>query len=334
MTKHILITGAAGFIGRHLCHHLSETTPWRLTALVGLRYADDLPALLGRLGGRDTRIIFHDLRAPIPESVAQTIGEVDCIVNLAGESHVDRSIQEPAPFVANNFALALHLLEYARQVRPGLFIHMGTDEVFGPAPEGVAFPEWDRYLPSNPYAASKCAQDALAIAWWRTYGVPVVLARTMNNFGPGQHPEKLIPKACRALLAGQAVPLHARLIGGQWDIGSRCWLHARNTADALRFIIERVEPTFYPAADRPPAVNIAGQVELTNLEVVERIARILGVPCRYEFMEEGAARPGHDHRYALSPDLLTSLGWSPPLDFERAFTETVRSYLPRQLAGA
>lgn len=323
-----LITGGSGFIGRHFAQHLLDNTDWRLVILDSLNYAAD--TALTPLGER-VSLFYHDLRSPIPEALKERIGSVDYFFNLASSSHVDRSIADPVPFVMNNVSLVLNALEYAREVRPKLFLHVGTDEQFGPAPDGVFFKEWDRELPSNPYAASKSSQAAICISYWRTYGLPIILTNAMNNFGEGQNSEKYIPKAIRHLLRGEPVPVHGGLFEGKWEAGSRVWLHARNHADALLFIAKNVKPTLYPAADRPDKFNVAGDRELSNMDIVFRLAHLLCVKPLYRWENFHETRPGHDMRYGLDGGKLRELGWVPPLDLEESFNRTVDWY--REQAG-
>ena len=324
-----LITGGCGFIGRHLCHHLLQHTDWHLILLDSLNYATNVPALLGDRDWDSTRVrlLYHDLRAPIHESLREKIGDVKYIFNLASESHVDKSIYDPVPFVQNNVALMLNMLEYARIVKPEKFFQISTDEVYGPAPDGYAFKEWDVAIPSNPYAASKAAQEAICISYWRTYNLPIVITNTMNNFGSSQHKEKFMPKVIRCLLSGQPVPVHGeRRPDGTWVAGSRVWLHARNHADALLHLANNCTPEMYPDADRPSRFHIAGDEELSNLEVVERVASILGVPPEFEWVDWHGSRPGHDRRYALDGNKLRKT-WTPPMTLDESLQQTVKSYM-------
>jgi dTDP-glucose 4,6-dehydratase len=276
-------------------------------------------------GAWDDRVVtvMHDLACPLPATLVRDIGPVDYILNVASESHVDRSISDPASFVRNNTELMLNVLEYARQVEPRMVLHMGTDEEYGPAYGDYKHREWDTVLPSNPYSASKAAQSALATAWWRTFGVPAVLTRTMNLVSPGQAGEKFVPTVIRKILAGETVQIHASPDG---EPGSRHWIDAREFAAAWLHILRTITPQTYPEHDRPSMFHVVGE-ERTNLQIAQTIAGILGRPLTYELTSFHASRPGHDLRYALDGSKLAEAGWTPGRPIEETLVDIVKWYV-------
>jgi len=325
--KRILVTGGTGFVGHHFVEHILKQTDWEIELIDKLSYSGDA-AKITELAVYDpsrVKIHWHDLRAPIMESLDHEIGHIDYIINFASESHVDRSIDEPATFIHNNIMLVVNALEYARFKKVKKFIQISTDEVFGPCYDEEGFSEWQVHVPSNPYSASKSAQESIAISYWRTYGVPVFITNTMNMFGERQHPEKLIPMSVSLLLKGEPVPIHAQYDHSlkTWIPSSRFWLHARNHADALLWILEGVGPNMFPTYTRPNKFNISGDVELSALQIVERIAEIMGVFANIEFVDYHSHRPGHDMRYALNGSKIESWGWLPPVGFDKSLEKTV-----------
>lgn len=325
--KRALLTGAGGFIGAHTLAHVMHNTDWDLVCVDSFRHKGKTDRIAEMLNAHPdwrerTTVITHDLIAPFSPQMIEKIGPIDYVLNVASESHVDRSITDPVPFVKNNVDLVLNMLEYARIVRPSYFMQISTDEVYGAAPEGVNHKEWSKILPSNPYSASKAAQEAICISYWRTYGVPVVITNTMNNFGEMQDPEKYIPMLIKKIHNGETVTVH----GDKQAIGSRYYLHARNHADALLFIINNVKPEVYEDTDgivMPTRFNVVGEAEVNNLEMAELIAKLQGKELRYELVNFHATRPGHDRRYALDGNKLKALGWKPPVDFETSLKHTV-----------
>lgn len=322
MPKHILITGASGFIGSHLCEHLLVNTDWLITGIDALTYAGDVGKLTdsSHFDSKRIKIFWHDLRAPVMETLDKRIrarGQIDYFINMASASHIDHSIAEPVPFVMNNVGIALHALEYARVVKPEVFVQFETDEIYGSST--VPLKEWSPINPSNPYSASKASQGCLATAWWRTYGVPTVLVAPMNNFGERQDKEKFVPKCIRAVREGRMVTIH----GAPGAVGSRYYLHARNAADAVLFILG-LPLVHYPQADKPDRYNIVGDKRLDNLEMAKAIAEIIGEKLFYKFDNCPRARPGHDLHYALDGSKLASLGWKAPVDFDESLKRTVR----------
>jgi dTDP-glucose 4,6-dehydratase len=320
----VLVTGAGGFIGAHVVEHLLENTDWEVVGLDSFRHkGDSLRATHERLLEPRYTVFCHDLRAPISARLADQIGPVDFILNLASESHVDRSIQDPVPFVENNVSLVLNVLEYARRAKPRVFVQISTDEVYGPTNSPHGHIEWSPIMPSNPYAASKAAQEAIAIAYWRTYGVPVVITNTMNNFGERQDPEKFIPLLIEHIARGETVQIH----GTPGQIGSRFYLHARNHADALLFLLRRYQegvPAFFSAdAAMPPRFNVVGEVEIDNLALAELVAGLMGRELHYQLVDFHSTRPGHDPRYALDGSRLALLGWQAPVPFEQSLERTI-----------
>jgi len=265
-------------------------------------------------------VYTHDLNAPLSPLLVDRIGAIDYIINMASESHVNRSIEHPVPFVQNNVSLVLNMLEYARLVKPKSFIQIGTDEVYGPVEANYKHEEWSRILPSNPYAASKAAQEAIAISYWRSYGVPVVLTNTMNNFGERQDAEKFLPSLVDSVMRGRLVQVHA----SKGEMGSRYWLHARNHADALVWLLENRSPARFPRAVQPDRYNIVGDRRLDNLSMASLVAQILDKPLYYESTDYHSSRPGHDLHYGLDGTKLHELGWRAPVDFEEALERTVR----------
>jgi dTDP-glucose 4,6-dehydratase len=328
-TRRVIVAGSHGFIGRYVTRALAADG-WAVTGLHKNGYADQPK----RPDHDGLASIVCDLATTLPRPIG-----CDAIVNLAAESHVDKSIADPVPFIQNNLMCALRMLELARLVGPKMFIQVSTDEVFGPAPPGVFYQEWDRQIPSSPYAASKSMQEMAAISYWRTYRVPVVIVRLMNNFGVGQNDEKMVPKTVRCIKEGKPVPVHAEqalLADGTevgWVPGSRTWLHASNTADAIRFILANVRPIMYPGnhpisdalsdSDRPLAFNVSGDIEIDNADLVRRAGVILGLPAHIKYVDFHSSRPGHDRRYALGGEALRQRGWVPPTSFEDSFRETV-----------
>lgn len=320
MTDRILVTGAAGFLGHHFVEHILKATDWDVVGLASFRHQGCPLRLAHLVGDERFRLVRTELGAPVGPRVAYEIGDVDLIVNFAAESHVDRSIETPIPFVVNNVEVALSLLEYAREAKPRHVIQFSTDEVYGPAPAGYAHREWDAIIPSNPYSASKAAQEACAIAWWRTYGVPLSLVNSMNLIGERQTPEKLVPVIIREVLRGGQVPIYG---ASEDEIGSRTYLHARNLADGLLFLLG-ADPLLHPAVDRPDRWNVVGEREINNLDMARLVAEILGKPLHYRLVPEGHARPGHDRRYALDGTKLAGAGWKQPMNFEESLRRTVR----------
>ena len=340
MTR-VLLTGAGGFAGHHFLEHVLRTTDWTVAITDSFRHkgrTDRVAQVLwsGSYAFRSsprrqpdwldrTTVITHDLTAPFSFTAADRIDGpgLDYIVAMASESHVDRSIADPVPFVLNNTAVMLHTLELARQLHPRAVVVVSTDEVYGPE-AGGPHPEWDVILPSNPYSASKAAQEAIAISYWRTYGVPVVLINSVNLIGERQDAEKYVPMIIRKAIRGEVVTVH----GSPGHIGSRYYLHCRNLADGIMFLLGR-QPAMFSArdhrgADRPDRYNITGPDRISNLELAQMIATDAGYPLKYRFTDFHSARPGHDPHYGLDGGKLAVLGWKPPVPFAESLERTVR----------
>ena len=320
----LLISGAAGFIGSHILEHVLTNTDWRVTCVCSWRHKGTPERIEEVLKGDPSwrervSVITHDLAAPLTPQTKARIGHVDYVINAAADSHVDRSIENPRPFVENNVGVALTMLEFARESKPKVFVQVSTDEVYGAAPEGYSHAEWEAILPSNPYSASKACQEAIAISYWRTYGVPVVITNTMNNFGEMQDAEKYMAKCVRLIAAGETVPVH----GKDGKYGSRYYLHARNHADAILHIVRNLPPKKFGEADRPDRYNVVGDAEKDNLEVALDIGAALGAAVSHEEVDFHSTRPGHDPRYALDGSKLKGFGWVPPLDYATSLKKYV-----------
>lgn len=320
--ERILITGGSGFIGHHLIDYVLQKADAEIVVLDRLDLSGSLEriASLPSLENSRKRVhfVWHDLKSPLNEHIARRIGDIDHIIHLAASSHVDRSIEDPLSFVMDNVVGTTNLLNFARTL-PKLktFLNFSTDEVYGPAPVGYAHAEGEPHRPSNPYSASKSGQEAIGYAFFVTYGLPVITTHTMNNFGERQHPEKLVPKTIRSVIKGEKMPIFAELNekGKLVAVGSRFWLHAWNTADAVMFLLKKGVPG--------EEYNIIGFDELTNLDMAERVAKIVGKPLIPEFVDFHKTRPGHDRRYALDGTKLANLGWKPELTFDESLRKTV-----------
>lgn len=297
MTR-VLITGADGFVGSHVLRYLMEKTDWTFTCVCSWRHKGN-PLRIKP----DERIdvITHDLVGVMPD-----LGDFDYILNLASESHVDRSIADPVPFIENNVSSTLQMLEYARKHVPKVFIQFSTDEVFGTTNHA----EQDVLMPSNPYAASKAAQEMIAIAYWRTYKVPVVITNSNNIVGPGQDPEKFIPKVVELIKAGEEVSIHTT----DGTPGTRYYNPVDNISDALLFILTQLKGD--PMATRPARYSLPGGQQLNNLEMAGLIAQILGKPLKYRLVDAETVRPGYDQFYPAAEGKLIELGWKPPQTLE------------------
>lgn len=315
--KKVLITGGAGFIAHHMIGHLLNHTDWQITTLDRLDYSGNLNRLHDLMISFDpevrkrVKVVHHDLKAELNPLVRSEIGQVDYILHLAAGSHVDRSIEYPMEFVLDNVVGTCNILEFARtQTNLERFIYFSTDEVFGPAPDGIKYKENDRYNSTNPYSASKAGGEELAVAYENTYGLPVYITHTMNVFGERQHPEKYIPMCIRKTRDGETITIHS---DKTCTIpGSRHYIHAEDVSSAILFLLNydgTFEPTWGDA--KCPKFNIVGSEELNNLELAQIIAAAQGKDLKYELIDFHSSRPGHDLRYALDGSKMKELGWEP-----------------------
>lgn len=323
--KRVLLTGASGFVGSHVLRHILANTDYEIVCLVSFRHRGITDRIRLAVAGHDdnfirTKVITHDLTAPISPVLSNEIGNIDYVLNVASESHVGRSIEEPVAFIENNVSLVCNMLEWARFSNIEKFLHVSTDEVYGPAPIGHAHKEWqDQYFPSNPYSASKAAQESIAYSYWRTYGVPLIITNTMNIIGEMQDPEKFIPMIMKRAVSGETVPIHASPTG---ELGSRFYLHARNQADALLFALSQPTPE-YGESQAPQKFHVVGEKEVNNLEMAQMVAYFAGNKLNYELVDFHSSRPGHDLRYALDGKKIADAGWKAPLSLEESMKRTV-----------
>jgi len=327
--KRVLLTGAGGAIGVHMLAKLLRDTDWHIVATDSFRHKGYLDRITTMLGGNNEwreriTLLIHDLTVPFTSRNIRTIGKADYIINLASLSDVQDSINNPAPFITGNVALMLTMLELAREIKPDVFVQFSTDEVYGPAEKDSAgHAEWDVIVPSNPYAASKAAQEAIAISYWRSYGVPLIITNTMNNFGEMQGASKFPAKIQSALEHGKPVSIHCAADG---QIGTRYYLHSENTADALLYILRHCPPVLHTPGhiDRPERYNIVGNKQVSNLELAQTIAALMGKPLETTLVNFHDTNPGHDLHYGLSGKKLAEKGWAAPLGFEESLRRTIR----------
>jgi len=323
----VLITGGAGFIAHHVIDHFLRETDWNIVCLDRLDISGNLNRLHDMLKEHDAkmvssrlRIIFHDLKSEINSQLVSDIGPIDKVIHIAAASHVDRSISYPMEFVMDNVVATVNVLEYARRYCTNLsdFVYFSTDEIFGVAPPGVAYKEYDRYNSTNPYSASKAAGEEFCVAYENTYKMPIKVTHTMNVFGERQHPEKFIPGTIRKVRDNQKVIIHSdrtRTIPG-----SRMYIHAKDVAEGLLFILNLTD---YTVEGMCPKFNLVGTEEIDNLELAKMIARSINKPLDYEMTDFHSSRPGHDLRYALDGGLLEELGWKPSIKLSERIAQVV-----------
>ena len=317
MSKTILVTGGCGFIGSHFVEHVVKNTDWDIIVIDKLSYASyglDRHRKMSLLKNDRIRLFTWDLEKGIPEFLTKEIGHVDYIVHMAAETHVDNSIETPVPFIHNNIMSTVSMLEYARKIKDlKIFFYFSTDEVYGPALGDKMYREDERHNPTNPYSASKSGAEGICMAYRNTYKVPVMRVNVMNAFGEMQHTEKFIPKVIQKILTGETIQIHA--YPDKKRSGTRFYIHARNIAAAVLFLIEKGEIG--------ECYNITGEKEVSNLEMAQFIARVIGKELKYEMVDFHSSRPGHDLRYGLDGEKMEKMGWKLPISFEKSLEKTI-----------
>ena len=331
MSKKILITGGAGFIAHHVIDKIMSTTDWEIITLDRLDFSGNLNRLKEVVSAypeseqKRVRIVHHDLKAELNPEISALIGKVDFISHLAAGSHVDRSISFPLEFVMDNVVGTANILDYARkQDSLERFAYFSTDEVFGPAPEGVYYKENDRYNSTNPYSATKAGAEELVVAYENTYGLPAIITHTMNVFGERQNPEKYIPMVIKKVRDGETVTVHANT--EKTKAGSRHYIHAEDVANALLFLYKYDLSSLKidSLGMNCQKFNIVGKDEIDNLSLAKFIAKVQDKKLNYEMVDFHSQRPGHDLRYSLDGQKMKKMGWEPNSAYDRL--ETVISW--------
>lgn len=324
-TKKVIITGGCGFIGHHVVEHFLRKTNWEIIVLDKLSYASfgyERLRSIGAFPNPRVRVFPVDITLPLTYGVKKEIGDnVDVIVHMAAESHVDNSISDPRESFHNNINGTVEILEYARSLPSiEMFFYFSTDEVYGSAPEDFAFEEWARHKPTNPYSAGKSAAENICISYENTYKLPLMSINVMNAFGARQHVEKYIPKTIKNVLQGNKIEIHS--YPDKKKAGSRFYIHSRNIAAAILFLLDK--------GTIGEKYNIVGEREVDNLELAKFISNVIDKPLKYEMVDFHGDRPGHDLRYSLDGEKMKGLGWKLPVDFENSLRETILWTLDNQ----
>ncbi|HSX18677.1 MAG TPA: dTDP-glucose 4,6-dehydratase [Candidatus Saccharimonadales bacterium] len=310
--SNILITGGAGFIGSNFIHYWLKNHPEdKVINFDKLTYAGNLESLKDVEGNPNYKFIKGDIGNP--KAIGKALGGVDVVVNFAAESHVDRSILDPAPFVTTNVLGTQVLLDAALKAKVKRFHHISTDEVFGALPldSQEVFNEDTKYEPTSPYAASKASSDHLVRAYAKTYGLPITITNCSNNFGPYQYPEKLISLAITNLLEGKKVPVYG---DGRH---TRDWLYVDDHSSAIELVLEKgkVGETYCVGVDSA----------IPNIEVIKKILKLLGMS--EDMIQYVDDRPAHDRRYAINASKIKNeLGWREKYNLDSGLEETVNWY--------
>lgn len=322
MSKTIIVTGGCGFIGSHVVEHLMKNTDWNIIVIDKLSYASKgLEKLRDAqvISNPRLRVFTYDLINPISTGLRYEIGQdIDYIYHAAAETHVDTSISDPVLFIQNNIMSTVNILEYARSLSSlKAFVFQSTDECYGSAPGDKKFKETDQQMPGNPYSASKSAGEGIALAYFNTFKVPVMITNMMNAYGERQDVEKFLPKCIKYITEGRPLFIHA---DPTCKVpGARSYIHARNVASALLFVINH--------GTLGERYNICGEQEMNNLELAQLVADHLGKPLNATLTNFHGDRPGHDLRYALDGTKMFDLGWRLPVAFEESVRRTIDWYM-------
>lgn len=326
LTKRVLVTGGGGSIGVHVIAHLMINTDWEIVVIDSFRHKGfreridrvvmDHPKWKPRI-----KEIQHDLVCPISDTMREDIGHIDIIIHLAALSDVFFSVENPVYTIQNNVNSTLMMLEYARSLTDlESFVYFSTDEVYGPAEVGQAHKEWESHRPSNSYAASKAACEDICYAYWRQYQLPIIITNTMNNFGQMQGPSKFPAIVQKKLNSGEEVDIHAH----DGEVGTRFYIHSRNAADAILFILGKGAVLHeIGQLDEPVRYNVVGEVQLSNLEIAQHIAKIMKKELKYKLVDFHSKNPAHDMHYGLDKSKLEKAGWKQPISFEESMEDTV-----------
>lgn len=321
----VIITGACGFIGHHLVEHIIKETNYEIIIIDKLSYSSNGFNRLRDINYLDNnriKVLTTNLVLPFEEGLIKEIGfDISYIIHMAAETHVDNSIKNPKLFIENNILSTFNLLEFAKKL-PNLkqFFYFSTDEVFGPALNNTLYKENDRHNPTNPYSASKSAAEQICVAYENTYKIPLIIVNVMNAFGERQHVEKFIPLCIKKILNDETVYIHS--YPNKKISGTRFYIHGRNIASAVLFLIKN--------GKIGEKYNIAGEKEVSNLEMAKKIAKYMNKELKYEMVDFHSDRPGHDLRYGLDGSKLYDLGFKLPLDFETSLKKTVEWTLLNQ----
>jgi dTDP-glucose 4,6-dehydratase len=304
----LLVTGGAGFIGSNFIHYIINQHPdYKIINLDKLTYAGNLDNLKDLQKNPNYQFVRGDICDV--SLVKQLVPGVDVILNFAAESHVDRSIASPDEFIKTNVFGTNTLLRAALEAGQKKFIQISTDEVYGSIKAG-SFSEKDALNPSSPYSASKASGDLIALAYFKTYQLPVIITRSSNNFGPYQYPEKLIPLMIANALEEKPLPIY----GDGKNI--RDWLYVEDNCEAIDIILHK--------GKAGEIYNIGAGYEVENIKLVKEVLRILGKSERLiSFVRD---RPGHDYRYSIDSSKIRKLGWEPRHQLKDALEKTVNWY--------
>jgi dTDP-glucose 4,6-dehydratase len=309
MSTRVLVTGGAGFIGSNFARAVAAAHPdWEIVVLDKLTYAGRRENLEDLEGHERFRFVQGDIADPA--AVRETLPGCDYVLNFAAETHVDRSLYDAGSFIQTDVYGTFVLLEEARQSDAlRLFVQISTDEVYGSVEHGSS-KETDALMPRNPYSASKAGADRLAYSYFATYGLPVIVTRASNNYGPYQFPEKVIPLFITHALDDIPVPLYGD------GLNVRDWLHVDDHCSALLMLLEEGRPG--------ETYNVGGGNEVRNVDLTRQILALVGKP--ESLIKPVADRPGHDRRYSLDCGKLRAMGWTPAVPFDEGLRRTVEWY--------
>lgn len=304
MPKNILITGGYGFIGSNFVKHLLKKSDYKITVFDKLTYA----ANINNLKNDDITFIKGDIYNK--QDVGNALKDIDLIINFAAESHVDRSIINADDFINSNIYGVYNILNYIKENRNiDRFVHISTDEIYGNA-LNEPYNEDSCLNPNNPYSATKASADLLILSYYRTYGIPVSITRSSNNYGPYQHPEKLIPKTIIYALLNKDIPIYGN------GKNRRDWLYVDDNVNGImQVMLHGKDGEIY---------NIGSETELENIEIVRKILQIMNKP--YSIIKYVNDRPGNDLRYCMNSSKLNSLGFKPKIDIATGLNKTIKWY--------
>ena len=311
----VLVTGGCGFIGSALVEYLLKHTDYHISIIDKLSYASMGLQRVAHMDKSRVKVYTWDLTQPISHGIIRELGDINIILHLCAESHVDDSIANPVEFIQNNINSTCQVLEYARTLKNlQQFFYFSTDEVYGNAPDDKLYTEEDRHDPRNPYSASKSASEMICLSYANTYNVPLISLNSMNVFGIKQHVQKFIPMVIKKILNDEIVYIHS--YADCKKSGSRFYIHTDNIAAAVFFLMEN--------GSIGQCYNVTGEEEVSNLDLALMIAKFMGKELKYEMVDFHSSRPGHDLRYGLNGDKMKKMGWVLPYTFHEHLEKTVK----------